>query len=94
MDLFQAVCDGNYTRAFGDGPRNFEPWSSDEDDSGAGTASPNYHGTPAGGCLNSLERFNVHPSTTRWVFSGTGLELMTCQSRSDTLTTRQPRLHP
>ncbi|GFV86717.1 hypothetical protein TNCV_3964471 [Trichonephila clavipes] len=21
-----------YTRAFGDGPRNFEPWSSDEDD--------------------------------------------------------------
>ncbi|GFV35247.1 hypothetical protein TNCV_620431 [Trichonephila clavipes] len=22
----------NYTRAFGDGPRNFEPWSSDEDD--------------------------------------------------------------
>ncbi|GFU92717.1 hypothetical protein TNCV_2892261 [Trichonephila clavipes] len=22
----------SYTRAFGDGPRNFEPWSSDEDD--------------------------------------------------------------
>ncbi|GFX49225.1 hypothetical protein TNCV_293901 [Trichonephila clavipes] len=22
----------NYTRAFGDGPRNFEPWSSDVDD--------------------------------------------------------------
>ncbi|GFX61638.1 transposable element Tcb2 transposase [Trichonephila clavipes] len=23
---------GRYTRAFGDGPRNFEPWSSDVDD--------------------------------------------------------------
>ncbi|GFU59700.1 uncharacterized protein TNCV_3186651 [Trichonephila clavipes] len=23
---------GVYTRAFGDGPRNFEPWSSDVDD--------------------------------------------------------------
>ncbi|GFX86390.1 transposable element Tcb2 transposase [Trichonephila clavipes] len=23
---------GCYTRAFGDGPRNFEPWSSDVDD--------------------------------------------------------------
>ncbi|GFS56982.1 hypothetical protein TNCV_4237931 [Trichonephila clavipes] len=23
---------GDYTRAFGDGPRNFEPWSSDVDD--------------------------------------------------------------
>ncbi|GFU59712.1 hypothetical protein TNCV_3186721 [Trichonephila clavipes] len=23
--------DADYTRAFGDGPRNFEPWSSDED---------------------------------------------------------------
>ncbi|GFW14140.1 hypothetical protein TNCV_3547291 [Trichonephila clavipes] len=22
----------SYTRAFGDGPRNFEPWSSDDDD--------------------------------------------------------------
>ncbi|GFT96154.1 hypothetical protein TNCV_1884761 [Trichonephila clavipes] len=22
----------SYTRAFGDGPRNFEPWSSDADD--------------------------------------------------------------
>ncbi|GFX67896.1 hypothetical protein TNCV_1973981 [Trichonephila clavipes] len=28
------TCDlrGSYTRAFGDGPRNFEPWSSDVDD--------------------------------------------------------------
>ncbi|GFU13901.1 hypothetical protein TNCV_940771 [Trichonephila clavipes] len=27
----------SYTRAFGDGPRNFEPWSSDEYDNRAGT---------------------------------------------------------
>ncbi|GFT17399.1 histone-lysine N-methyltransferase SETMAR [Trichonephila clavipes] len=27
---------GNYTRAFGDGPRHFETWSSDEDDTSAG----------------------------------------------------------
>ncbi|GFX67506.1 hypothetical protein TNCV_3463951 [Trichonephila clavipes] len=27
-----------YTRAFGDGPRNFEPWSSDMDDTRAGTS--------------------------------------------------------
>ncbi|GFV45360.1 hypothetical protein TNCV_4490961 [Trichonephila clavipes] len=26
----------SYTRAFGDGPRNFEPWSNDEDDTCAG----------------------------------------------------------
>ncbi|GFW01466.1 hypothetical protein TNCV_5031161 [Trichonephila clavipes] len=39
----------SYTRAFGDGPRNFEPWSSDVDDTLAGTPSPNYHTTPTGG---------------------------------------------
>ncbi|GFW52998.1 hypothetical protein TNCV_2822991 [Trichonephila clavipes] len=36
---FQKSC----TRAFGDGPRNFEPWSSDVDDTWAGNPSPNYH---------------------------------------------------
>ncbi|GFX31825.1 hypothetical protein TNCV_171581 [Trichonephila clavipes] len=36
-------------RAFGDGPCNFEPWSSVVDDTGAGTSSPNYHTTPTGG---------------------------------------------
>ncbi|GFY34134.1 hypothetical protein TNCV_2504371 [Trichonephila clavipes] len=35
----------SYTRAFGNGPRNFEPWSSDVDDTLAGTPSPNYHTT-------------------------------------------------
>ncbi|GFV86672.1 hypothetical protein TNCV_4185251 [Trichonephila clavipes] len=33
----------SYMRAFGDGLRNFEPWPSDENDSRAGTPSPNYH---------------------------------------------------
>ncbi|GFW05648.1 hypothetical protein TNCV_5025121 [Trichonephila clavipes] len=35
----------NYTRAFGDGPRHFEPWSwsSDEDDTLAGTPTTTPH---------------------------------------------------
>ncbi|GFT99531.1 hypothetical protein TNCV_3239671 [Trichonephila clavipes] len=41
-----------YTRTFGDGPRNFEPWSSDEDDTGASTASPNKPTLPMGGHLS------------------------------------------
>ncbi|GFX55705.1 hypothetical protein TNCV_3427761 [Trichonephila clavipes] len=32
-------CGFSYTRAFGDSPRNFEGWSSDED----GIPSTNYH---------------------------------------------------
>ncbi|GFV37236.1 hypothetical protein TNCV_2278101 [Trichonephila clavipes] len=36
----------SYARAFGYGPRNFKPWSSDKDDTRAGTPSPNYHTTP------------------------------------------------
>ncbi|GFW77347.1 hypothetical protein TNCV_2497421 [Trichonephila clavipes] len=39
-----------YTRTFGDGPRHFEPRSSDEDDT-----SPNYYTTPTGGRLNSQQ---------------------------------------
>ncbi|GFW60588.1 hypothetical protein TNCV_569341 [Trichonephila clavipes] len=41
-----------YTRAFGDGPRNFEPWSSDEDDIEL-PPSTNYHATPTRGRLSS-----------------------------------------
>ncbi|GFT55678.1 ccmar2 transposase [Trichonephila clavipes] len=33
------LADQSFTRSFGDGPRNFEPWSSDVDD----TPSPIYH---------------------------------------------------
>ncbi|GFU65637.1 hypothetical protein TNCV_635601 [Trichonephila clavipes] len=32
----------NYTRAFGDGPRHFEPRPSDKNDTCVGTPSPNY----------------------------------------------------
>ncbi|GFX08553.1 hypothetical protein TNCV_4170521 [Trichonephila clavipes] len=39
---------GDYTRAFGDGRRNFEPWSSDVDYTRADTPSLNYHTTPPG----------------------------------------------
>ncbi|GFT35488.1 hypothetical protein TNCV_1989911, partial [Trichonephila clavipes] len=35
-----------YSEAFGDGPRDFEPCFSDEDDTRARTTSPNYHTTP------------------------------------------------
>ncbi|GFW14059.1 hypothetical protein TNCV_3546481 [Trichonephila clavipes] len=45
----------SYTRAFGDGPRNFEPWSSDVDDTLAVTPSPNYHTTPTGGRFSSRQ---------------------------------------
>ncbi|GFU90053.1 hypothetical protein TNCV_2439401 [Trichonephila clavipes] len=38
----------SYTRAFGDGPHNREPWSSDEDDTGASIPSPNYPPHPTG----------------------------------------------
>ncbi|GFV01709.1 hypothetical protein TNCV_2774051 [Trichonephila clavipes] len=76
-----------YTRAFGDGPRNFEPWSSDVDDTLA--PPPNYHTTPTGGRFSY--RFNVHRCPTRRVFSGTGIELMTCLPWLDTLTTGLPQ---
>ncbi|GFT90944.1 hypothetical protein TNCV_4995231 [Trichonephila clavipes] len=32
IDNLIASMANSYTRAFGDGPRNFEPWSSDVDD--------------------------------------------------------------
>ncbi|GFX44096.1 hypothetical protein TNCV_4118921 [Trichonephila clavipes] len=68
-----------YTRAFGDGPRNFEPWSSDVDDTRAGTPSPNYHTTPTED-VSALDRLNVHRCPTRRVFSGSELELVTRQA--------------
>ncbi|GFV36048.1 hypothetical protein TNCV_2868061 [Trichonephila clavipes] len=44
-----------YTRAFGDGPRNFEPRSSDVEDTSAVTPSPNNHTTPMGGRFSSRQ---------------------------------------
>ncbi|GFV43781.1 hypothetical protein TNCV_4609391 [Trichonephila clavipes] len=43
-------------------------------------SSPNFHSTPTGGYL-SLDRFNVHRSSTRRVFSGTWIKLMTRRPR-------------
>ncbi|GFY35210.1 hypothetical protein TNCV_5045841 [Trichonephila clavipes] len=43
-DNSQGVLSQNcYSKAFGDEPRNFEPRSTDEDDTRAGTTSPNFH---------------------------------------------------
>ncbi|GFU34504.1 hypothetical protein TNCV_1992441 [Trichonephila clavipes] len=70
----------HYSSSFGDGPNNFEPRSSDEDDTGTGTPSPNFHITPTRECL-SFGRCNVRHPPTRRVFSGTGLELMTRRLR-------------
>ncbi|GFV07030.1 hypothetical protein TNCV_2664091 [Trichonephila clavipes] len=41
----------SYTRAFSDGPCNFEPWSSDE----LAPPSPNCHTTPTGGRFSSRQ---------------------------------------
>ncbi|GFU86980.1 uncharacterized protein TNCV_485911 [Trichonephila clavipes] len=71
----------SYTRTFGDGPRNFEPSSSDVNDTWAGTTSPNYNTPPhQREDVSALDRFNVHRCPTRRVFSGTGLELVTRQA--------------
>ncbi|GFW97685.1 uncharacterized protein TNCV_1424491 [Trichonephila clavipes] len=67
-----------YTRAFGDGPRNFEPWSSDVDDTRAGT--PSLTTTHQREDVSALDRFNVHRCPTRRVFSGTGIEPVTKQA--------------
>ncbi|PRD31438.1 UNVERIFIED_CONTAM: hypothetical protein NCL1_23560 [Trichonephila clavipes] len=61
----------SYTRAFGDGPRNFESWSSDVDDTSAGILSPNYHTTPTAyegglelGIFRSENEYLSHPAKT------------------------------
>ncbi|GFV75662.1 uncharacterized protein TNCV_2241111 [Trichonephila clavipes] len=43
--------------------------------------------------VSALDRFNVHRCPTRRVFSGTGIELMTCLPWLDTLTTGLPQPH-
>ncbi|GFY01408.1 hypothetical protein TNCV_850161 [Trichonephila clavipes] len=69
----------NYTRAFGDRPRNFEPWPSDVTTPKMAppllTTSPHQRED-----VSALDRFNVHRCPTRWVFSGTRLELLTRQA--------------
>ncbi|GFS55453.1 hypothetical protein TNCV_1627211 [Trichonephila clavipes] len=41
--------------------------------------------------VSTLNRFNGRRCPIRWVFSGTGLKLMTCLPWSDTLTTGLPQ---
>ncbi|GFV97865.1 uncharacterized protein TNCV_2021801 [Trichonephila clavipes] len=69
----------NYTRTFGDGPRNFEPWSSNlmtpELEPPLLTTTPHQRED-----VSALDRFNVNRCPTRRVFSGTGLELVTRQA--------------
>ncbi|GFW57923.1 hypothetical protein TNCV_1418701 [Trichonephila clavipes] len=76
-------------RAFGDGPRNFEPRSSDEVT--PELAPPLLTTTPTGERLIP-HRFNLHRSPLRRVFSGTGLELVAYQPRLDIWITKLPRL--
>ncbi|GFV19941.1 hypothetical protein TNCV_3005431 [Trichonephila clavipes] len=59
--------------AFGDGPRGFEPWSSDVDDTELAPVLTTLPHQREG--VSTLDRFNVHRGPTRRVFSGTGLEL-------------------
>ncbi|GFV15940.1 hypothetical protein TNCV_801441 [Trichonephila clavipes] len=49
----------SYTRAFGDGPRNFEPWSRTWTTPELAPPPPNYH-TTTGVTFQLLDRFNVH----------------------------------
>ncbi|GBL98205.1 hypothetical protein AVEN_268289-1 [Araneus ventricosus] len=55
-----------------DGPRNFEPRSDDEDDAWAGTPSPGFHATPAGGRLATAYDLACGGPHTRRIFSGIG----------------------
>ncbi|GFV42900.1 putative DD41D transposase [Trichonephila clavipes] len=62
---------------FGDGPRNFEPWSSDVVE----LAPPLLTTTPhQREDVSALDRFNVYRCPIRRVFSGTGLEPVTKQA--------------
>ncbi|PRD30837.1 UNVERIFIED_CONTAM: hypothetical protein NCL1_25199 [Trichonephila clavipes] len=45
-------------RTIGNGSRNFKLWPSDDDDTRAGTPSPDFQSTER---RFSLYRFNVHP---------------------------------
>ncbi|GBN96841.1 hypothetical protein AVEN_64763-1 [Araneus ventricosus] len=57
---------------FWDGPCNFEPQSDDKDDNQAGTPSPNFHATPTGEHLATMDDLTCNRPHTRWIFSGIG----------------------
>ncbi|GFV94907.1 hypothetical protein TNCV_1029051 [Trichonephila clavipes] len=80
IDNLIASMANSYKRAFDDGPDNFKPWSSDEDDTELALSSSfNNHTTPTGGRFSSC-KFSVHRCPTRWVFSGTEFKLVTKQA--------------
>ncbi|GFV13527.1 putative DD41D transposase [Trichonephila clavipes] len=54
MSSSSGAVEDPYSRAFGDVPRNYESWSSDEDDSRAVTPSPNFNIAPKGGSRREL----------------------------------------
>ncbi|GBM56653.1 hypothetical protein AVEN_123136-1 [Araneus ventricosus] len=57
---------------FWDGPRNSEPRSDDEDNTSAGTPSPNFHTTPTGVRLTTTYDLTCNRPHTRRFFSGIG----------------------
>ncbi|GBM83398.1 hypothetical protein AVEN_242132-1 [Araneus ventricosus] len=60
---------------FRDGPRNFEPRSDDEDDTRAGTPSPNFRATPMGGHLATMYDLACNKPHRRWIFSEIGFQI-------------------
>ncbi|GFX45038.1 hypothetical protein TNCV_3430871 [Trichonephila clavipes] len=65
-----------YTRAFGYGPCNFEPWSRTTPELAPLLLTITPHQRED---VSALDSFNVYLSPTRRVFRGTGLELLTHQ---------------
>ncbi|GFU79930.1 HTH_Tnp_Tc3_2 domain-containing protein [Trichonephila clavipes] len=55
MPSSHSVHDLDCSRAFDDGPRNFEPWPRDEDDTSVGNTSPNFYIAPMEGGLSSRQ---------------------------------------
>ncbi|GFU21883.1 hypothetical protein TNCV_3283571 [Trichonephila clavipes] len=84
----------SYTSSFGDSTHNFEQWSSDEDDTGADTTSPNFPTTPTGGRLIS-DRFNVHQPLYTAGLQGSYVRTHDTPGASPllSLTTRLHRIH-
>ncbi|GFV92096.1 hypothetical protein TNCV_1895321 [Trichonephila clavipes] len=85
----------SYKRSFSDVPRRSEQWSSDADDTSAGT--PLLTITPHQlDDVRALDRLNAHCSPTRRVFSSAGLDLMTShfhtfrKQRSESLSSFPP----
>ncbi|GBM06323.1 hypothetical protein AVEN_121369-1 [Araneus ventricosus] len=60
---------------FWDGPLNFEPQPDDEDDTWAGSSSPSFHATPAGGRLATTYDLACNRPHTRRIFSAIGFRI-------------------